>query len=44
MDETRCPYCGQPLVDEHAIEHLRRSRSKLEAEARREADARAKLS
>ncbi|MGH2710270.1 MAG: DUF2130 domain-containing protein [Actinomycetota bacterium] len=29
-----CPYCGQPLVHEHAISHLRRKEAEIERERR----------
>ena len=42
---AKCTFCGQPLINREAVEHLRRSHAKFEKELRRElaAEARADL-
>jgi hypothetical protein len=42
---SKCPFCGQPLVDETAVAHLRRAQETFEAELRAsiKADAKAEL-
>ena len=42
---SKCPFCGQPLVDETAVAHLRHAQEAFEAELRASvrADAKAEL-
>ncbi len=39
-----CPFCGQPLVNRAAVEHLRREREKFERRVSREAERKAAAS